>query len=73
MTTRRADSELMGLLEGTLDTYEDYIGPKAWEALDSVYEDLDEQAKALEDELEEKNERIKELEEQIREMEADKE
>lgn len=70
MSTTRAKSELMRLLEGTLDEHEDYIGPKVWEALESTYDTLDYEAKQLEDDLDETKEELNGARRRIEELEA---
>ena len=67
MGVRSSKSNLLTDLESVLDEQEDYIGAKPYEAIDEVYEQLDDQAYDLEKELLDAQNRIRELEEELNE------
>lgn len=73
MTVLSPKSTLVIPLERVLDDNEDFIGPKVWEQLESVYNSLDESAKALEDDYATLEEQLKELNARLTVLEEDNE
>jgi peptidoglycan hydrolase CwlO-like protein len=73
MTVLSPKSKLLQPMERVLDDNENFIGPKIWDQLESVYNELDKSAKDLEDDYAALEEQLAELNSRITALEDENE